>query len=694
MTTIEAIEQHLEAGDLQAIEDEWLDHLERDDIDLSFFDAVARLLERAGEGDHAAFLLDLLVDQVGDDPARRLELLRDMGDHLFPEPAALHEEMLRLLEERFGAIPAFSVLAEKVGLHRAIEDIPKGWTKADRLADILAYPDGTIVLMQGQGPGRVVELNTALDSFKIEIYGKGPVRVGFAAARKMLGPLSDGHILYRKLTDPEALEQLLQSDPEELAHEVFSSYDQPLAANEIREALSGIVSEKKWTSFWNRVRKSPRLISLPGGKQRYRWAETADDAVTQLEARFAAADIKERLDLLRQHADRDQRLRRSMVEALTKEAELLLDREPAAAFRIALALERAGEELQESSIGPDSILASISEPLSVAASIAEAKTREEFFRRLPALRGDWPVLFARAITKEEEARVLDLLSDRLGETDPAALATALGQLLNQPRRNPGGFTWLAERAAEDETILCRAPLRLFQQIVSATADKDFAVHKKRLLALVESGSTLPRLLPHLQAEQAERAAEVVDRASGLDAYQKKLLINAIHLRFPELHQDTDAPLYATAASIVAQEEKLRKLLEEEIPANRRAIEEARELGDLRENFEYKSARQRHEYLAAIAATLAQDLERSKEIPLSGTEPESIRIGTRAVLVDPDGVERSITILGPWESDPENGILSNESELAQSLLGLALGDDTEIEGRPFSVRAIEPVAQEA
>jgi transcription elongation GreA/GreB family factor len=314
--------------------------------------------------------------------------------------------------------------------------------------------------------------------------------------------------------------------------------------------------------------------------------------------------------------------------------------------------------------------------------------REEGYRRLPAARADWASCFEKALLREEEPRVLDVLADRLAADTRAALDRQVGELLTQPRKSPAGFAWLAERAARDESLLQRNPARLFQQVLAASADDSFGPYRKRLLKMADSGGTLPRLLPYLEAAQAAQAEEAVAKAPGLEAYQREALTNAIHLRFPALRQEAEQPLYATPEAIAAKKEELRRLLEEEIPANRKAIEEARALGDLRENFEYKSARQRHEYLAARAAGLHRDLGRARPIEAARVDASAVRVGTRVRLHGPAGEERAFTLLGPWDSQPEQGILSHESELATSLLGKQVGDGVGLEGKTFRVAAIE------
>jgi transcription elongation GreA/GreB family factor len=121
------------------------------------------------------------------------------------------------------------------------------------------------------------------------------------------------------------------------------------------------------------------------------------------------------------------------------------------------------------------------------------------------------------------------------------------------------------------------------------------------------------------------------------------------------------------------------------------------MGDLRENFEYKSARQRHEYLSARQAQLERELELARPLDPSKVATSEVRIGTKVTLSTAEG-PRFYTLLGPWDSDPEAGILAYESELAQKLLGKKVGDTAQIPGSDgdgelveAEIRAIESYA---
>jgi transcription elongation GreA/GreB family factor len=302
-------------------------------------------------------------------------------------------------------------------------------------------------------------------------------------------------------------------------------------------------------------------------------------------------------------------------------------------------------------------------------------------------REDWPAIYRDAMSKESDPRALDLLADGLSHGAPRELDRLLVSLLSQPHRNPAAFVWLAERAAVDETMRTRNALRMLQQILTTLSRDEFAPFRVRLLALAESGSTVPRLLSHLTEDQAAQAEDAIQRAAPLEPYQREQLVNAIHLRFQGLRKETGPPpIYSTIESVEGKRAELQQILSVEIPANRKAIEEARAMGDLRENFEYKSARQRHEYLNARATTLNAELQRVRLIEPAGTDITEVRIGTRLHLSGPR--QRVMTILGPWESKPEEDVISYESDLAKDLLGHQLGDTITLGGESWKIERIE------
>lgn len=684
------LQTKIEAGEFDAVEDLWLQRIESQPDDLDWFTETSKAVGSV-DSDMAQVLLQTLDDQLQQlgHGAIRLRLLRASGRSMYAN-ADLHAAILETVELIYDGHSSLRDLIEHVGLRKAVEDIPKTWKKVEKLEALLAFDVGTVVRMKGKGVGTVDEINLTLENFLVSFQSGLELRVGFAAAGKMLDALPESHVLRRKVEQPEVLKALASDEPGELLRLVLESEEGSLNGSEVKAILDGVVSAQKWNSFWNAARKHPQVISDPKKRHAYRWAESTADAHGTLMTGFEKASLGERFAMLRRDAVRDEALKQRMSSLLWQQAEKLRTKSLGEAAEIWLQLEKNGM-LPDEDVGwtPERLLADAKDPVSLFAGVDDRNLRDRVYRIARESRDDWAEHFVAALWQESDARALDTLADALLEAEPDSFWTFFDQIVSQPRKNPAAFTWLLERAAERQEWMQRNPLRLMRQFLGAMTDDAFAsVRAARLVPLTESGGTLPRLLDHLPAEQAETALETVKRSPGLEDYQREPLANAIKLRHPDLHKETEAPLYATAAMIRTKRAELKRLAEKEIPENRQAIEEARELGDLRENFEYHAARRRHEQLSDRAGKLEHDLRRVRPIDPTQISGKEAAIGS-TVTFEGDGGTRRITFLGPWESDPDNDILSNETELAQRVLGAKRGDSVELSDGTYVVSDIEP-----
>jgi transcription elongation factor GreA len=125
------------------------------------------------------------------------------------------------------------------------------------------------------------------------------------------------------------------------------------------------------------------------------------------------------------------------------------------------------------------------------------------------------------------------------------------------------------------------------------------------------------------------------------------------------------------------DEELKVLKSVERPAIIRAIAEAREHGDLSENAEYHSAREKQSFIEGrikeleAVISLAEVIDVSK---LSGT----IKFGATVTLVDEDSEEeKTYQIVGETEANIERNLLNIRSPLARALIGKDEGDSVEV-----------------
>jgi transcription elongation factor GreA len=128
--------------------------------------------------------------------------------------------------------------------------------------------------------------------------------------------------------------------------------------------------------------------------------------------------------------------------------------------------------------------------------------------------------------------------------------------------------------------------------------------------------------------------------------------------------------------------RLRKELEQLERRERhdviRAIEVAREHGDLRENAEYHAAKERQGHVEGRILELKDKLSRAEVIDCSEVSCQRAVFGTVVTMLDLDeDIEVTYQLLGPEESDVKKGIISLQSPLGRSILGKEVGDQVKV-----------------
>ena len=133
----------------------------------------------------------------------------------------------------------------------------------------------------------------------------------------------------------------------------------------------------------------------------------------------------------------------------------------------------------------------------------------------------------------------------------------------------------------------------------------------------------------------------------------------------------------TRAGYAALDDELKRLKSVERPAIIKAVAEARDHGDLSENAEYHSAREKHSFIEGRIRELEGILSLAEVInpaTLSGT----IKFGATVTLVDEDtDEEKTYQIVGEPEADIEAFKLNIKSPLARALIGKDVGDSVEV-----------------
>jgi transcription elongation GreA/GreB family factor len=100
--------------------------------------------------------------------------------------------------------------------------------------------------------------------------------------------------------------------------------------------------------------------------------------------------------------------------------------------------------------------------------------------------------------------------------------------------------------------------------------------------------------------------------------------------------------------------------------------------DLRENVDYNALMEKQAILKQSITRLDADLKKAKVLDPASVDTSVVSVGTKIRLESESGDSLEYLILGPWDADYENGILSYRSPLARSLMKKKIGDPVKVQ----------------
>ena len=135
----------------------------------------------------------------------------------------------------------------------------------------------------------------------------------------------------------------------------------------------------------------------------------------------------------------------------------------------------------------------------------------------------------------------------------------------------------------------------------------------------------------------------------------------------------------TSAGYSRLQDELKRLKTVERPSIVKALEAAREHGDLSENAEFHAAKERQSFVETRVMELEDKLRRADVIDVSALSGNRVQFGATVRLEDEDTEERApYRIVGAVEADIKERLLSVTSPLARAIIGKSKGDTAEVD----------------
>jgi transcription elongation GreA/GreB family factor len=550
------------------------------------------------------------------------------------------------------------------------------------------------------GFGRIKTVDTVFARFTIDFAGKPGHTMDLGFAVESLKPIPKDHILARKANDLESLRQLAAHHLD-LIKLVLNSYGGKATADQIQQALVPDVIRDDWKKWWETARREMKKdghFIVPLKKTEpvvYQAKETS--LQDRLMANFRAAKgLKARV---------------AVVGELSKSASDLADKQAAAGEIMAtLNADIVSYQRTQPSVALEAIFARDElreiaglQPAADEITAAQLWSQDIKFgpvlEQIPAAKHHHALGSFKAANPERWHEVLrgslNFVSAKLcrefanlliqeGKMD--LLKETLSRLINQHTAGSELLLWLGrERSDAFADIL--GP-EVFRAMLTAMERDQFNEKRSNRLRefILDDHELLAELTASADIDVVKDLTRALQLSPVFDDMDKRSLLARLVKSHPAVQSlitgeqaKQDSSMLVSWESLERRKAEYQELVQKKIPANSREIALARSYGDLSENHEYKAAKEMQKMLMRRKDELETQLTRARGTDFSNVRTDIVSIGTIVRATDLGANQpETFTILGAWDSDPDKGIISYLTPVAQSLLNNKVGDEVEFE----------------
>jgi transcription elongation factor GreA len=154
---------------------------------------------------------------------------------------------------------------------------------------------------------------------------------------------------------------------------------------------------------------------------------------------------------------------------------------------------------------------------------------------------------------------------------------------------------------------------------------------------------------------------------------------------------SDKETFVTEEGLQKLKDELDLLITEKRKEVVERIKTARSFGDLSENSEYDAAKDEQAFVEGRINQLEKTIRTAKIIDTTNAKGDVVSIGKTVIIQElPEGEKEEYSIVGSTESDPVSGKISNDSPMAQSLMGKQVGAEVSVQtpGGEMKVKVLE------
>lgn len=629
----------------------------------------------AKKWDEAIEILKLKLHYDSEDPKARAEIVK-----AFSEKYADHSHLDEYIKASNLAQPWRPVF-------EAIDEFEKH----------IAFDTGNFVFHKTWGVGRISKLSKEV--LTIDFSKKRGHEMGLKMGLSSLQILWNEHVWVLKATKSrEELTSKVKDDIEWALKTIIKSFDNNCNMKKIKQELvPSLLTPGEWTGWNTKARKilkeNANFGINPDDVDSFTVRERPVSIEEKLSNEFKAQkNFFSRIDILNtfiEKADINDEVFHEMFgyfEGFLKSISQINEQVVASQMIVNSIAGKIPHIVNSKYPSFAELYSQIENPTEIYATIKDKDLKQVFMKNIKSLIPNWADEYIKLFPTVLSQDIIDALIDD-GHTEK------LQDFTRTCFENPGVFRdaiiWLFKNAVEAEWFT-EANIEYEKQLIALInilalcyreiENKQNTTENRRTIKqvvslLFEKEKLLEKFVEGTDEETASRLYILISDVKGLDPVLKSQLKGQIQKKFPNIvffdaeeKEATFLGLIVTASKLEEKKKELQNLIDVRIPQNQKDLGDALALGDLRENAEYKAAREEQSKLSNLSARLQADIERAEIFDPLNINTKKVGFGTKVKVESlDDNATEVYTILGPWESNPDIGIISYLSPLGNALL---------------------------
>jgi transcription elongation factor GreA-like protein/transcription elongation GreA/GreB family factor len=551
------------------------------------------------------------------------------------------------------------------------------------------------------GFGKIVSMDPVFARCVIDFQSKAGHAMDLTFAAESLKPISSDHIYARKVSDLDALRQMAALNHLDLIKLVLQSFGNRATLDQIQQVLVPDVIKDDWKKWWEAAKRELKKdghFLIPAKKSDPIVFQAKEVSLqNRLMGEFRGAKgLKARSsvahEMLKSYSDLSDgpAVAKEVITALNAEILTHQRTQPS----IALEAIFVRDEIRQAagaapSEGELSAAILWQQEMARVGSVLEQMPAAKHRRALQSFKENSPECWGDALLSS-----LNHVSAKLaGEIThalivggkPDALKELLARLISQHQASSDLLLWLArERSDSFADIL--GP-EVFRAMLTAMERDQFNEKRSNKLRdfILDDQTLLVELIGSADLEVIKDLTRALQLSPCFDDMDKRSLLARIVKSYPAVQTmisgeqtKQDNSFLVSWDSLERRKNEYAELVQKSIPANSKEIAVARSYGDLRENHEYKAAKEMQKILMRRKGELELQILRARGADFANPRTDVVSIGTEVKVTDLETQNpEQFIILGAWDSDPDKGIISYLTPVGQALINRKPLEEVEV-----------------